>query len=79
MPAQLPLEGIKVLDVSSFIAAPAAAVVLGDYGADVIKVEPPGEGDPHRTNINICELPEKPRSTIPGTSMPATSARSRST
>jgi formyl-CoA transferase len=43
----LPLAGLRVLDVSSFIAAPAAAVVLGDWGADVIKVEGP-EGDPNR-------------------------------
>jgi formyl-CoA transferase len=44
----LPLAGLKVLDISSFIAAPAAAVVLGDWGADVIKVEGP-DGDPNRT------------------------------
>ena len=44
----LPLEGLKVLDISTFIAAPAAAVALADYGADVIKIEAPGEGDPHR-------------------------------
>jgi len=47
MPESAPLAGLKVLDVSSFIAAPAAAVVLGDWGADVIKVEGP-EGDPNR-------------------------------
>jgi crotonobetainyl-CoA:carnitine CoA-transferase CaiB-like acyl-CoA transferase len=47
--AALPLAGIRILDVASFIAAPVAATVLGDYGADVIKVEPPGEGDPNRT------------------------------
>jgi crotonobetainyl-CoA:carnitine CoA-transferase CaiB-like acyl-CoA transferase len=44
----LPLAGIRILDVASFIAAPVAATVLGDYGADVVKVEPPGEGDPNR-------------------------------
>jgi formyl-CoA transferase len=58
MADRLPLEGLTVLDVSSFIAAPAAAVVLGDYGADVIKVEQPGEGDPHRTNINLTSFPK---------------------
>ncbi len=47
----LPLAGLRVLDISSFIAAPAAAVVLGDWGADVIKVEGP-EGDPNRTIMN---------------------------
>ena len=45
--SDLPLAGLRVLDISSFIAAPAAAVVLGDWGADVIKVEGP-EGDPNR-------------------------------
>jgi len=47
----LPMAGLRVLDISSFIAAPAAAVVLGDWGADVIKVEGP-DGDPNRTIMN---------------------------
>jgi formyl-CoA transferase len=47
----LPLAGLRVLDISSFIAAPAAAVVLGDWGADVIKIESP-DGDPNRTIMN---------------------------
>jgi len=47
MSEPLPLAGLVVLDISSFIAAPAAAVTLADYGADVIKVEP-HDGDPHR-------------------------------
>ncbi len=37
-----PLEGIRVLDLSQGAAGPIAAMVLGDYGADVIKVDPPG-------------------------------------
>ena len=44
-----PLEGIKVLELGSFIAGPFAGQLLGDYGADVIKVEPPDGGDPMRT------------------------------
>lgn len=40
-----PLEGIKILDVSTMIAAPYGAVLLGDFGAEVIKVEIPGKGD----------------------------------
>ena len=40
--------GLKVVEIASFIAAPAAATMLADLGADVIKVDPPGAGDPHR-------------------------------
>jgi formyl-CoA transferase len=43
-----PLAGVRVLELGSFIAGPFAGQLLGDYGADVIKVEPPGEGDPMR-------------------------------
>src|SRR5271168_2772816 len=41
-------SGLKVLDIASYIAGPAAATILGDLGADVIKVEPPGLGDLQR-------------------------------
>ena len=40
--------GLKVVDCASFIAAPLAATVLSDFGADVIKIEPPQAGDPWR-------------------------------
>src|SRR6202008_1237526 len=40
-------SGLKVVDFSSFVAAPGAAVILSDFGADVIKVEPP-QGDTWR-------------------------------
>jgi formyl-CoA transferase len=43
------LQGIRVLDASTVIAAPFATALLGDFGAEVIKVEMPGAGDPFRT------------------------------
>lgn len=43
-----PLVGYKVLELCSTIAGPACARMLADFGADVIKVEPPG-GDPMRS------------------------------
>ncbi len=43
-----PLAGITVLELGSLIAGPFAGQLLGDYGADVIKIEPPGAGDPMR-------------------------------
>src|SRR5262245_38385777 len=42
-----PMEGIRVVEVGMWVAGPAAAAILGDWGADVIKIEPP-EGDPFR-------------------------------
>jgi crotonobetainyl-CoA:carnitine CoA-transferase CaiB-like acyl-CoA transferase len=44
-----PLDGIRVLDVATFIAAPLAASIAGEFGAEVIKIEQPGSGDPLRS------------------------------
>ena len=44
-----PLSGIRVLELGSLIAGPFCAKTLGDFGAEVIKLEPPGEGDALRT------------------------------
>lgn len=41
----LALEGLKVLDLATFVAAPVCATLLGEFGAEIIKVEQPGEGD----------------------------------
>ena len=46
---RLPLAGLRVLELGSLIAGPFAAKTLGDFGADVIKIEPPGTGDPLRS------------------------------
>ncbi len=55
------LHGIRVIEVASYIAGPAAATVMADFGADVIKVEAPNGGDPYRllyrlTALPVCEL-----------------------
>src|SRR5271155_3743505 len=50
-------SGLKVVDLASFIAGPGAAVILADFGADVIKVEPP-KGDLQRV---IYKVPPQPR------------------
>ena len=42
------LEGVKVIEQGTFITGPAAGMLLGDLGADVIKVEQPVTGDPFR-------------------------------
>ena len=49
-------SGLKVVDFSSFVAGPSAAVILSDFGADVIKVEPPN-GDPWRQGHRIPPQP----------------------
>src|SRR5215510_7218611 len=48
---------LKVIDCASWIAGPAAATILSDFGADVIKIEPPGAGDPWRASTPV---PDKP-------------------
>lgn len=47
--ATLPLEGLRILDLGTRIAAPFAATLLADFGAEVIKIEQPGVGDFMRT------------------------------
>ena len=49
--------GLKVIDCASWIAGPATATMLSDFGADVIKIEPPGAGDPWRA---LTPIPGKP-------------------
>ena len=56
------LEGIKVLELTTMVFGPAAGVVLSDFGADVIKIEPPVTGD---LNRNWHKIPGLPISEIP--------------
>ena len=48
-----PLAGVKVVDLTIMVAGPAATGIFADWGADVIKVEPPTDGDPMR---GACRL-----------------------
>ncbi len=48
LPAPQALQGLKVLEMGQLIAGPFAAKTLADFGAEVIKIEPPGSGDPLR-------------------------------
>src|ERR1700754_863532 len=42
------LEGYRVVDLSQFLPGPHLSMIMADHGAEVIKIEPPGEGDPGR-------------------------------
>lgn len=47
-PTARPMQGVRVLDAATFIAGPYAGAILAEFGAEVIKVEQPGGGDPMR-------------------------------
>ena len=50
-----PLAGIKVVELGVWVAAPAAGGILADWGADVVKIEPPS-GDPARTFGRMLQI-----------------------
>ncbi|MBM52742.1 MAG: hypothetical protein CL485_07120 [Acidobacteria bacterium] len=50
-----PLEGLKVLEAANWVAGPAAAAIMADMGADVVKIEYPETGDPAR-NVEVSEF-----------------------
>ena len=43
-----PLDNVRIIEMGQLLAGPFASQILGDFGAEIIKVEPPGEGDPMR-------------------------------
>ena len=52
-----PLDGIKVIEVASWMFVPSAGAVLVDQGATVLKIEPPATGDPQRGLVSSGLLP----------------------
>jgi crotonobetainyl-CoA:carnitine CoA-transferase CaiB-like acyl-CoA transferase len=56
------MQGIKVVEIGVWVAGPAAGGVLADWGADVVKIEPPGLGDPARSFSSMlgADLPFNP-------------------
>jgi succinyl-CoA:(S)-malate CoA-transferase subunit A/succinyl-CoA:(S)-malate CoA-transferase subunit B len=57
--AAKPLAGVRVLDIASFIAAPHAASIMGEFGAEVLKVEHPKGGDPWRRYGTSSGAPDR--------------------
>lgn len=58
---ELPLLGIKVLELAQMVAGPSAGLLLADYGADVVKVEPPhGDGGRQLRSLAAAGLPDSP-------------------
>ncbi|MBW0100992.1 CaiB/BaiF CoA-transferase family protein [Pseudonocardia sp. KRD291] len=58
---ELPLAGIKVLELAQMVAGPSAGLLLADYGADVVKVEPPqGDGGRLLRSLAAARLPDSP-------------------
>ncbi len=55
---ELLFSHLRVVEVGSFVAGPAAATMLGDLGADVVKIEQPGQGDLWRHQYRRPELPQ---------------------
>ena len=53
-----PLAGVKVVELGIWVAGPACGGVLADWGADVVKVEPPA-GDPQRNVFGAIGVPKR--------------------
>src|SRR5215471_8066182 len=53
------LDGIKVIEVASWVFAPSSGVVLAQWGADVVKIEDPSSGDPTRGLVHSGAGPDR--------------------
>ena len=56
----MPLSGIRVIDAGQILAAPFCATLLAEFGAEVIKVEPPGAGESNRGSVSFAQELEHP-------------------
>ena len=72
-----PLRGVRVLDIGTLIAGPFAATMLGDFGAEVIKVEQPGSGDALRGTPVDGEAARSPNWQVEGRNKKSVTANLR--
>lgn len=77
MTDSLPLSGVRVIDVGNLIAGPFAATMLGDFGAEIIKVEQPGRGDALRGTPVDGEAGRSPNWLIEGRNKKSVTANLR--
>lgn len=67
------LDGVKVVDMSAFVAAPMAAEILAEYGADVVRIEPLTGDGIRGSGMTQNTTTATPRCTTPSTAISATS------
>jgi len=53
------LAGLRVVEVATVVAAPTCSAILAEYGADVLHIEEPTRGDPHRESLSQTMAPTR--------------------